>query len=459
MAQACEQFWRMRVLIIDDEQNIRKTTSALLEELGHEVVAVGTGAAALKQLENARFDVVFLDLKLENEDGLELVPALLKVSEQLDIVVFTAFASFETAVEAMRRGAVDYLPKPFRPEQVRQALSRIARTQKLQGRVAELESRVSNAVPEARLITNEPAMQKVLDVAFTAAATPATVLLLGESGTGKSVLARAIHERSPQRERAFVTVNCPSLSRELLESELFGHKKGAFTGAVGETWGKITLAEGGTLFLDEIGELPSEIQPKLLRLLQEKEYERVGEAKARRADVRVIAATNRKLEEAVREGRFREDLFYRINVIALQMPPLRERKRDLLGITNEYLQFCATQCNKRIKCLSPAAERVILQYSWPGNLRELRNVVERAVILAERDTIEPSDFPEKLTSAAAAGDSAGRLRLGGSFSLEELENEHIRQILETAPSLEAAAQTLGIDNATLYRKRKKLGLG
>jgi NtrC-family two-component system response regulator AlgB len=452
-----ERLTLMRVLIIDDEENIRKTTSALLEDMGHEVVAVSNGAGALKQLENTRFDVAFLDLKLEDEDGLDLVPALLKSAEQLDIVVFTAFASFETAVEAMRRGAVDYLPKPFRPEQVRQALTRIARTQKLQGRVAELESRVSNAVPEARLTTTEPVMQKLLDVAFTAAAAPATILVLGESGTGKSVLARAIHERSPQRERAFVTVNCPSLSRELLESELFGHKKGAFTGAVGETWGKVTRAEGGTLFLDEIGELPPEIQPKLLRLLQEKEYERVGEAMSRRANVRVVAATNRKLEDAVREGRFREDLFYRINVIALQMPPLRERRGDLLGIARDYLQFCAAQCNKRVKGFSSAAEQVILQYAWPGNLRELRNVVERAVILAEGEVIEPPDFPEKLSAAAPAVQTGGT-RLGGNFSLEELENEHIRQVLRTAPSLETAAQILGIDNATLYRKRKKLGL-
>lgn len=445
----------MRLLIIDDEENIRRTTSVALEAMGHQVTSVGQGAAGLKHLEESRFDVVLLDLKLSGESGLELLPQLLEADPRLAVVVFTAHASIETAVEAMRRGAADYIPKPFTPDQIRQVLARIHQTRKLEGRVAELESRLSSNSPEADLLTAEPAMQKVLDVALKAAATPATILFLGESGTGKSVLARAVHDSSPQRENAFVTVSCPSLSRELLESELFGHTKGAFTGAVGDTMGKVAMADGGTLFLDEIGELPLEIQPKLLRLLQEKEYERVGEAKTRRANVRVISATNRNLDQAVQAGRFREDLFYRLNVISLHVLPLRQRLADLPGIARNYLRFFAVQCGKHLRGFSPEAEEAMKQYSWPGNLRELRNVVERAVILSGSEQIERADLPEKISQPAAAPVGAG-VQVGARVTMEELENAHLAQVIRQAATMEEAAKILGIDPATLYRKRKKL---
>lgn len=445
----------MRLLIIDDEANIRKTTAVVLETMGHEAVSVENRAGALKELERAPFDAAFLDVKLDGDSGLDFLPELLKSNPQMDIVVFTAYASIETAVEAMRRGAADYIAKPFTPAQVRQVLARIAKTRQLRGRVAELESRLSADTPAIDLTTLDPATLKIYELAFKAAASPASIVLLGESGTGKTVLARAIHDRSPQKDAAFVIVNCPSLSRELLESELFGHVKGAFTGAIAETWGKVSLADGGTLFLEEIGELPLEIQPKLLHLLQAKEYERVGEAKVRRANVRVIAATNRNLEQAVQDGRFREDLYYRLNVISLHLPPLRERLCDLPAFADNYLRFFSAQCGKRIQGFSPPARQALQQYAWPGNLRELRNVVERAVILAGSDQIDVPDLPEKFSQGFQRSESQG-LRLGARVSLDELENEHIRQVIRQVPTMEEAARILGIDVATLYRKRKKL---
>ncbi len=448
----------MRVLVIDDEANIRKTTVMALQAMSHETAEAEDGAAALNQIESAHFDAAFLDLKLGAENGLDLLPKLLKINPNLDIVVFTAYASIENAVEAMRAGAVDYIAKPFTPEQIRQVLSKIVRRRKLEGRLADLEFRLSADSPTTDLTTEEPAMKKVFDLALKAAGTPATIMLTGESGTGKTVLGRAIHENSTQRENAFVTVSCPSLSRDLLESELFGHVKGAFSGAVAETWGKVSLADGGTLFLDEIGDLPLEIQPRLLRLLQEKEYERVGEAKTRKADVRVIAATNRNLEQAVQEGRFREDLFYRLNVICIRLPALRERAADVPRIARGYLRFFAKQCGKKLEGFSVAAEQAMLNYSWPGNLRELRNVVERAVILAAGDRVEPCDLPDNLSPETGSGPGGDAVQAGAKMTLEELENEHLRRVLSATTSLEEAAQILGIDPATLYRKRKKLGL-
>ena len=328
------------------------------------------------------------------ESGLDVLEEILRVAPQAAVIMVTAYASVETAVEAMRRGAFDYLPKPCTPEQVRQVLARIEKTRKLERRVAELESRPGLEGPEIELTSQSPVMQKAIEVAFKAADSEATVLLLGESGTGKSVLARAMHHRSPRRAGAFVTVSCPSLSRELLESELFGHVKGAFTGATTDTMGKVAAADGGTLFLDEIGELPLDIQAKLLRLLQEREYERVGETKPRRANVRVISATNRDLSQAVAGGKFREDLFYRLNVISLRVPPLRDRVNDVETLALTHLRFIAGHSGKSVRAFSPAALEAMRQYTWPGNLRELRNVIERAVILSNGEAIEADDLSD-----------------------------------------------------------------
>jgi NtrC-family two-component system response regulator AlgB len=440
----------MHILIIDDEAHIRKTMSLTLETLGHECELTESGTGALNLLKKGSFDAAFLDLRLGEENGLELIPKLLALEPKLNVIVFTAYSSIDTAVEAMRRGAVDYVAKPFTPDQIRQALNRIESSQRLENRVVELESMLTNSEAFAEFTTEEPQVQKLFETATKAAASAATMLLLGESGTGKSILARALHRNSPRRDNAFVTVACPSLSRELLESELFGHVRGAFTGAVGETWGKVKAAEGGTLFLDEIGELPLEIQPKLLRLLQEREYERVGDSKPRKADVRVIAATNRRLEDLVKEGKFREDLYYRLNVITVELPPLRQRPIDLPNLARQHLKMFARQSPRPIKDFTSAAMSAMQRYPWPGNLRELRNVIERAVILSTGDKIDVNDFPDNLRGSQPSG-----AMIGNRVSLEELEREHIMRIIEIAGSMDEAAQILGIDPATLYRKRKR----
>jgi NtrC-family two-component system response regulator AlgB len=299
-----------------------------------------------------------------------------------------------------------------------------------------------------------------MDVLQRAARTPASILILGESGTGKSVTARIVREKSHQADKPFVVVSCPSLSKELLESELFGHMRGSFTGAIKDHWGKVRSAEGGTLFLDEIGDLPMEIQPKLLRLLQEREYERLGENTTRQANVRIIAATNRDLKKRVAEGTFREDLFFRLNVIVVEMPPLRKLESDLIRFAEHYARYFAEQCGRKLEGFSPEALAIIRSYSWPGNLRELRNAVERAVILAKEALIVPDDLPGELSHQTLPdGSSTENVLVAGSLvSLEQLEEAHLRKILQRTPSLTEAAQILGIDQATLYRKRKKIGL-
>jgi NtrC-family two-component system response regulator AlgB len=444
----------MRVLIIDDEPGIRRTTGLAVETMGHEAVAVPNGAKALKSLEEGRFDVGFLDVKLGAENGLDVLARLLEAAPTLPVVMVTAYANISTAVEAMRRGAFDFIPKPFTPDQVRAVLARVEQGRALASRVQQLESQIAEESPAVDLASAEPAAQRALQIAFKAAETPATVLVLGPSGTGKSVLAREIHRRSAQRDGRFVTVNCPSLSRDLLESELFGHVKGAFTGATADTVGKVALADGGTLFLDEIGELPAPIQPKLLRLLQEREYERVGEGQVRRAHVRVIAATNRNLAEEVKAGRFREDLYYRLNVIPIVLPGLRDRPGDLARLAESYLAFFSARLGKRVTGFDPAVRTAFAAYGWPGNLRELRNVIERAVILSSGETIVPADLPEEFHGVR---DPA--VAVGAAVTLEAVEAEHIRRIVAAARNLDEAARILGIDPATLYRKRQKLGLG
>lgn len=444
----------MNLLVVDDEAGLRRTLRLTLESMKHRVAEAASGQPALSAAASERFDLVFLDLRLGRESGLDLLPQLLQRAPGVGVVVMTAFAAIDSAVEAMRRGAFDYLPKPFTPEQLRLLLAKWEQYRGLRVEVDDLREQMRLAVPEADLHTEEPAVLAALEVAFRVAPTDATLLLRGESGTGKGVLARAVHARSRRAGRPFVTVHCPSLSAELLESELFGHARGAFTGAVEATEGKVAAAEGGTLFLDEVGDLPLALQPKLLRLVQEKAYERVGEARTRAGDVRILAATNRDLQAEVAAGRFREDLLYRLNVIEVTLPPLRGRRRDLPTLANHLLRFFARQSGKAVRAFSPEAMAAICRHGWPGNLRELRNAVERGVILATDDVVGLAHLPAQVGNPPAAG----RIEVGAAVTLEVLEAEHIRRVLASSPSLELAAVTLGIDPSTLYRKRKRLGI-
>lgn len=419
----------------------------------HQVAEAANGVAALHLVNKEDFDLILVDLKLGRESGLDVLSNLLQSNPTAGIVVMTAYAGIDTAMEAMRRGAFDYLPKPFTLEQLRLLLNRWQELRGLRSEVNNLREQIRRALPEVDLQTVVPAMQSALDTAFQVAPSEAAVLLRGESGTGKGVLARAIHAKSKRADAPFITVHCPSLSAELLESYLFGHVRGAFTGAVETTQGKVTAAEGGTLFLDEIGDLPIALQPKLLRFLQEKAYERVGDTQTRIGDVRIITATNRDLEAAVRLGKFREDLLYRLNVIEITLPALRERASDLAALAKHLLAFFADQSGKQVTSFTSEALAALEQHRWPGNLRELRNAIERAVILTTDQEIGLAQLPAQLGKPQHAEQCA----VGANVTLEQLEAEHLRQVLSRTDSLDEAASILGIDASTLYRKRKKLG--
>jgi NtrC-family two-component system response regulator AlgB len=453
-------------LVIDDDAGIRQSLRLCLESENARVLGLSTATGALDALERSRFDVVFLDLWLQSESGLALLPEILRRQPGIGVIVITAFATFESAVEAMKMGAVDYLPKPFTPEQVRTAARRVVTANVLKRQLTELQDRLDETESESTFETRSPAYTAFLQTALRAAASDAVVLLRGESGSGKTVFARWIRMQSRRAAGPFVTVACPMLSTELMSSTLFGHCRGAFTGAVADAVGKVQAAEGGTLLLDEVADMSADAQSRLLRFLNDRTYERLGEARERRADVRLIAATNRSLEEEVQAGRFREDLFFRLNVISLTLPSLRERGEDVLPLAQHYLKFFERRQGRSNLTLSPGCERAIASYSWPGNLRELRNAVERAVILSPSDVVEAADLGlrgagEGSTNDVGAKEAHGprpQIVLGNEVSLEEIEREHIARVVAKAPSFDAAARILGIDVTTLQRKRKRYGL-
>lgn len=444
-------------LVVDDDPDVRQSIRLCLEADGGKVTGVGSLPAALQALERTEFDVVLLDLWLKQESGLTGIPTMLRLRPGMGIVVITAFATFETAVEAMRLGASDYLPKPFTPEQVRLATRRVLAA----SRILEDDegSRTGNDAGDALSFQSRSlSYRALLDKASRVAQTDSVVLLRGESGTGKNVLARWIHEQSRRARKKFVTVHAPTLAGDLMASALFGHRRGAFTGAVSDADGKVEEANGGTLFLDEVADLGHDAQARLLRFANDRTYERLGETKERMADVRLVAATHRPLEDDVRAGRFREDLLFRLNVITLTLPALRERVEDLIPLALGQLRFFERAHGRSGLSFSTECERDMLSYAWPGNLRELRNAIERAVVLCPTSRIEAVDLGLPPEGRSGAAIEAPRAVVGAHVSLDELEREHLARVVASSPTLEAAARTLGIDPSTLQRKRKRYGL-
>jgi len=439
------------ILVVDDDRNIRRMLATALEAAGYIVVEAGGGAQAVARLGAApSIDLVVTDVRMENMDGMRLLEQIKQTRPAMPVIIMTAFGSIPAAVEAMRLGAYDYLSKPFSAQQIRQTVARALEIQSLKQENRALKSRLERLAGE-RFVASSPQTAALLEVAAKAAASDATVLLTGESGTGKSLLARHIHQLSPRRGGPFVGVACTTLSEHLLESELFGHVRGAFTGAIKDKPGRLEAAEGGTVFLDEIGDLSLALQAKLLRFLQEKTFERVGGSETLQIDARIIAATNQDLEQLVKEKRLREDLYYRLNVIELRLPPLRDRPAEISVLAAAFIEAAAATHGKKALEMSPEASAALLAYLWPGNIRELRNVIERAVVLCRGDTITVNDLPDRIL---ATPQSAGARNL----TLEQMERRHIEFMLEQAMTLEEAAEMLGINVATLWRKRRRYGL-
>ena len=441
--------FHLNVLIVDDEPNIRKTLTVFMESRGHQVKAVSCSRDALAEVELQVFDLAFVDVRLGSENGLDLVPSLLAANPWIKIVVITAYASIDTAVEAMKRGAADYIPKPFTPDQLQLVTERLSAVCRMEQRIVSLQEDLDRNNPEQNLTSRYPSMQRAIALARQAADSDAVILLRGASGTGKNLFARSMHNWSRRSDKPFTVISCPSLRDDLLERELFGFAKGSFPGALKDNPGKVSLCEGGTLFLDEIGVLPLSIQPKLLRFIQDREYERLGEQQTRKADVRIIAATNSDLETGVKEGRFREDLFYRLNGLQIELPLLAGRPDDIEQLAGSMLKFFASQNHKNIDGICDNAMLALKTYLWPGNIRELRNVIERAVILCKTGLVSEEHLPANIFIKTQP------VRLGDPLSLDVIEETHIRRILASSKSLQEAADLLGIDQATLWRKRKQ----
>jgi DNA-binding NtrC family response regulator len=439
-----------KILIVDDEASVRNSLRDWFEEDGFAVQTAEDGNAALQRMHAGPFDIVIIDLKMPGMDGITLEKRIRKIDENAAIIILTAFASVETAVEALKIGAFDYVTKPVDPDELSNTVRNALRQRELHEENTRLKEKVSELVLPSPIIGESARMRHVLDMIATVARTDANVVIRGESGTGKELIARAIHAQSERRFFPIVAVNCGSIPETLLESELFGHEKGAFTGAQYRRKGKIELANGGTLFLDEIGDIPSKMQVDLLRVLETHRFHRLGGTQEIASDFRLVCATNRDLEDLIQQGAFREDLYYRINVFVLDVPPLRDRSEDIPLLARHFVEKYAHAMGKPVKDLSPEAEAMLSTYAWPGNVRELENAIERAMVIGREPEILSADLPVQVEGRP--GRPAGR-------SLEAIEKEHIERILEEEEgNITHAAQALGIDRGTLYNKLKRYGI-
>ncbi|WP_224360988.1 sigma-54-dependent transcriptional regulator [Hyalangium versicolor] len=447
-----------RILVVDDEDNARRAIVTILGEEGYEVAEASNGADALARIPEFSPAVVLTDVRMPQMDGLTLLKKAREMGSDATFVMMTAFASVETAVEAMRAGADNYLVKPLDADAVLVILTKALEKRSLRREAETLRDQVRQRTRFHNIIGDSPQLQGVYDVVRRAANTRATVLILGESGTGKELIAQALHQESPRKDKPFVRVHCAALSESLLESELFGHEKGSFTGAVARKEGRFELADGGTLFLDEIGEISPSVQVKLLRVLQQREFERVGGTQTLKVDVRIVAATHRDLQAEVKAGRFREDLFYRLNVVSVTLPPLRERKSDIPALVSHFLEKYSDSYGKHVKALAPGTLQALLAHDWPGNIRELENAIERAVVLAQGDELTTDDLPPVLRGPRPQGSSSNNLIPGASMAT--IEREAILRTLEMVQgSTSRAAEILGISVRKIQYRLKEYGSG
>lgn len=447
-----------RILVVDDEEGLRRVTQLKLGQMGYEAATAGSGAEALKLLALQPQDLVLTDLKMPGMSGIELLAKVRESYPETIVIVVTAFGTIESAVEAMRLGAYDYVIKPLHADALRLVLGRALEHHRLRKEVVTLRSVIDRKFGFEAILGKSENLLLTLDLASRAAQSDSTVLINGETGTGKELLARAIHANGRRRNHPFIVINCGAVPRELLESELFGHKKGSFTGAVADKTGKVELAEGGTLFLDEIGEMPPELQVKLLRLIQEREVETIGAGAPKKVDVRIVAATHRNLLAMVEDGTFREDLYYRLAVIPLTMPPLRERAADIPELAARFFDRFRRQMGRDELEMPDGLLRHFTAYRWPGNVRELENVMERMVVLTRGPRLTADDLPEALRREAPALDAIHLEVPAGGISLEAVERELVHRALEQSGGNQTrAAELLDISRKQLIYRMEKFG--